>query len=255
MTTQDQPTVNDEDGQKIMNDTTTNSDNMVDQTNGATKRYLAECGTLQPVNNISTEEDRPNPFAVLIDNHKGFSVRRSKKGFLAFKGGRNLETRQTVEEAIASIDEYLERERQVEVARAEQAERQAKLEAETAERARKKLKAVLACIQPIRDFTERQGLKMLQDCLEQLEQEERDRNVPSNWEKLVEMADQIAEKRSSDDGWRTEVGEVDVDKYGVTEHSYYNSDLDGYALHTEYGLQEYIDQFREGWLPEDEEEE
>ena len=255
MTTQDQPTVNDEDGQKIMNDTTTNSDNMVDQTNSATKHYPAECGTLQPVDNNSTDEDRPSPFAVLIDNHKGFSVRRSKKGFLAFKGGRNLETRQTVDEAIASIDQYWEQERQAEMRMAVEAEWQAKRRAEEAERQRKKLQTVFACIQPIREFAERQGLKILRDCLEQLEQEERDRNVPSNWEKLVEMADQIAEKRSSDDGWRTEVGEVDVDKYGVTEHSYYNSDLDGYALHTEYGLQEYIDQFREGWLPGDEEEE
>jgi hypothetical protein len=196
---------------------------------------------------------------VVVENYKGFSVRKCRKGFLAFPksgGGGNLETRSTVEEAIAWIDQYLERERQAAIFRAGLAERQAKLQAEKAEVARQKLEAVLACIQPIRDFTEKHGLKMLQDCLEQLEQEERDRNVPANWEELVEIADQIAEKRSSDDGWGTDqVGEVDVDKYGVTEHRYYNSDFDGYALHTEYGLQEYIDEFKEDFLPEDEEEE
>ena len=181
----------------------------------------------------------------IVENHKGFSVRKCKKGFLAFKDRCQLATQSTVEDAIRSIDDHLERERQAEIARAEQAEWQAKLEAENVERLRMKLEAVLACIQPVRDFVESHGLNVLKDCVQQLELEEQERNVPANWEELVELAERIGEQRCEDEGpdQRDQVGEVDVDKYGVIEHKHWNEYENEYIRTVEYGLQEYIDEF------------
>jgi len=197
---------------------------------------------------------KPEPTAwEIVENHKGFAVRKCKRGFLAFKDGRNLMTQPTVEDAIRSIDEHLERERKAAIARAEQAKWQAELEAENAERQRQAVEAVFACIQPIRDFVEQHGLDMLQSCVGRLEFEECERNVPSNWEELVEIAERIGERHCEGD-WREEVGEVDVDRYGVIEHRYYNSNCDGYASTVEFGLQEYVDAYKEDYLPEDENE-
>jgi hypothetical protein len=187
---------------------------------------------------------------IIVENHKGFSVRKSKKGFLAFRigGGRDLGSRPTVEEAIASIDQYLEQERQAEITRAEKAEELAKERAEEAELARQKLETVLACIQPIRDFTAEHGLAMLRDCGVQLEQEELERNVPANWEELVEIAEEIAGRRS--EGGCEAVYDVGVSKYGVTEElTYERDDYPTYSV--DYTLQEYIDAFRDDWLEEE----
>ena len=192
---------------------------------------------------------------VVVEDHKGFSVRKCKKGFLAFKDGRNLVTQPTVEDAIRSIDEHLEWECKRRLAeekeKAERAIRVAELEKLQAQ----KLAAVLACIQPVRDFVETNGLAMLKDCVDQLGLEEQERNVPANWEELVEIAERIGEKRCEEDHcWQKphrQVGEVDVDKYGVVEHRHWNSDIDDYMTDVEYGLQEYIDEFSEDYLPED----
>jgi hypothetical protein len=200
------------------------------------------------------EEYKPE---IIVENHKGFSVRKSKKGFLAFKisGGRDLGSRPTIEEAIASIDQYLEQERQAEITRAEQAEELAKERAEEVELARQKLETVLAVIQPIRDFVAAHSVATLKDCVEQLDWEERDRNVPANWEELVEIADKIADKRIEYDSgmWRTDVGEVEVTQYGVVEHSHWDQEENDYLVSEEYELQEYIDAFKEDYLEEEDE--
>jgi hypothetical protein len=54
---------------------------------------------------------KPEPTAPeIVENYKGFSVRKCKRGFLAFKDGHNLMTQPTVEDAVRSVDEHLERE-------------------------------------------------------------------------------------------------------------------------------------------------
>jgi hypothetical protein len=204
-----------------------------------------------------SEEQKAVDFAVVLENHKGFSVRKCKKGFLAFKDGRNLCTQPTVEDAIRSIDEQLEWENRRRLAEEERKAEQTLREARLAKEEAQKLVAILACIRPVRNFVESHGLAMLKECVQQLELEERDRNVPANWKELVEVAERIGELRCEEDNWQKpdrQVGEVDVDKYGVVEHRHWNSDADEYMTDVEYGLQEYIDEFSEDYLPQDEEE-
>jgi hypothetical protein len=195
-------------------------------------------------------------YQVVVEDHKGFSIRKCKKGFLAFKTRFQLATQPTVEDAIRSIDEHLEWERQWKLAKErEEAEREIRV-ANAAKLEAQRIAAVFACIQPVRDFVESHGLDMLKDCVRQLDAEERERNVPTNWEELVKIAERIGERRVDiESDWGTDqVGEVDVDKYGVIEHRNWNSDEDEYLRTTEYGLQEYIDEFSEDYLPQDEEE-
>src|SRR5262249_13249946 len=161
-----------------------------------------------------------------------------KKGYLAFRVGcgGNLLTQQTIEDAILSIDRHveweLENERQRKLAEAERAARIAAADKLAAE----KRAAVLACIQPIRDFVEIHGLEMLENCVRQLGLEERERNVPANWVELVELAERIAEERGG--GWGSDSpGDIDVDKYGATEYFDYISEGDYYGRKVEYGLQ------------------
>jgi hypothetical protein len=58
---------------------------------------------------------------IVIENYRGFAVRKAKKGFLAFnieavadeggtveKGHKQLSTRDTIEEAKSSVDRYFE---------------------------------------------------------------------------------------------------------------------------------------------------
>jgi hypothetical protein len=202
---------------------------------------------------------------VVVEDYKGFAVRKCRKGFLAFRigGGRDLGSRSTVEEAIASIDQYLEQERHAEIVRTRQAEEhaeeQAKHAAEKAEQARQKLEAVLACIQPIRDFTDKHGLTMLRDCIERLKHEEAERNVPANWEELAEICQKIAEwrfrKAEDAEPWENQLNEEpDVTKYGVIEETTYTRD-DNPTYTKEYTLQGYIDGFKEDWLEDGGEEE
>jgi hypothetical protein len=183
---------------------------------------------------------------IVIAAHKGFAVRKVKKGYLAFKidgGGRTLPTCATPEEAVTSVDQYLEEERQrVEQERQEQEAREQRWR-EEAERQRFKTETVLACIRPIRDFVAVHGVTTLKDCVEQLDQEERERNVPANWEELAELCAIIGEKRSQND--ETQVGEVEVNEYGVTEFTHWNSREDRHMDSNSYGLQEYIVDFYE----------
>ena len=86
-------------------------------------------------------------------------------------------------------------------------------------------------------------------------QEERERNVPANWEELVAICERIKNKQIENVG----SGEVDVSKYGVIEYTVKDiegdRDVNGKYLTNSgsYGLQEYIDEFKDDWLPEDEE--
>jgi hypothetical protein len=199
---------------------------------------------------------------VVVEDYKGFAVRKCRKGFLAFPKsgpGGNLETRATVEEAVVSIDQHLERERRWKMSMAELAEQQAKRAADNAERERKKLERVIVCIPPIRVFIEKHGLATLRDCVEQLEQEERERNVPANWEELAEICQKIAEwrfrKAEDAEPWENQLNEEpDVTKYGVIEEITYTRD-DNPTYTKEYTLQGYIDGFKEDWLEDGGEEE
>jgi hypothetical protein len=199
---------------------------------------------------------------VVVEDYKGFAVRKCRKGFLAFPKsgpGGNLETRATVEEAVVSIDQHLERERRWKMSMAELAEQQAKRAADNAERERKKLERVIVCIPPIRVFIEKHGLATLRDCVEQLEQEERERNVPANWEELAEICQKIAEwrfrKAEDAEPWENQLNEEpDVTKYGVIEEITYTRN-DNPAYTKEYTLQGYIDGFKEDWLEDGGEEE
>jgi hypothetical protein len=92
---------------------------------------------------------------------------------------------------------------------------------------------------------------MLHQCVECLAQEERDRNVPANWEELVDKCEMIAEARMEQ--WDNHPSDVGVDKYGVTETWETNSYGHDYTDERDYSLEEYIDNF--GDLVEDEEEE
>jgi hypothetical protein len=197
--------------------------------------------------------DRPRPsWEVIIPDYKGYTIRRCRKGYLAFQGGNNLYTCDTVDQAIKSVDRYLEcKERQREADRLQE-EARIQREREDAERERLKREAVLATIAPIRDFVSRHGLDLLRNCVAQLEQEERDRNVPQNWQALVELCERIGEKRTEEetDWGHRSVGEVDVTKYGVTEYYNWNSRADCYLSKVKYGLHEYIDRFGAEYLEE-----
>jgi hypothetical protein len=63
------------------------------------------------------------------------------------------------------------------------------------------------------------------------------------------IRERIPEKRQGNDsGWDDHYGDVedvDITKYGVTEHIGWNSDLETHDSHCEYGLQEYVDRFEE----------
>jgi hypothetical protein len=157
------------------------------------------------------------------------------------------------------VDKHLELERQ----RTEQdrlwQEAREKREREEAERVHQKLKAVLACIQPVRDFTDRLGLNMLRDCLEQLDQEERDRNVPANWQELAEKCERIGEWRlAQSEGsapWENHLdSEPEVTKHGVKEEITYTRD-DHPTYTQEYSLQEYINEFGDDYDEDHQEEE
>jgi hypothetical protein len=184
---------------------------------------------------------------ILIPDYKGFTIRTAKKGYLAFKGGFTLPTQATVQDAVNSVDAHFEWEVKRAAWAEEESARRAQEEREREQKVAEKKRAIFAVIQPVRDFAEIHGLDMLRDCIAQLEQEERERNVPENWEELVEICEQIGQKRGEEQ-WQTNVGDVDVDKYGVTEHLGYNSNMGAYCSKTEYSLQEYINTFKECWL-------
>jgi hypothetical protein len=203
-----------------------------------------------------TEVNEEYKTEIIVENHKGFAVRKCARGFLAFPktgGGGNLATKPTVEEAIATIDQEIELRRRREADETEWRAQHAKRAAEKAEHDRQKLETVLANIEPIRDFTERLGLNMLRDCLTQLEREEQERNVPVNWEELVEICERITDIREGN----AEGGEVAVSKYGVTEHLEHESYGEYYEKDYSYTLQEYIEAYPdeyEKYLEEKEEE-
>jgi hypothetical protein len=190
---------------------------------------------------------------IFIENYKGFRVRKSKKGYCAERigGGMNLGSGPTVEDAVTSVDAHLEWQKEQEAKLAEAARQQAEREAERERKAQLRIEAVLACIEPVRRCVESYGLDMLRDCVKQLEYEEAERNVPANWEELVEKCEQIGECRC--DGWGSDSpGDVDVNRHGVTESYGWNQELDCYAEEIHYGLQEYLDNFESSLEDDDE---
>jgi hypothetical protein len=181
------------------------------------------------------------------------------------KGRKQLATCDTIEEAKASVDRCFEWQAgypQREASRKEEVE---KLQREREERERiareekeRIHQGVLACIQPIRDFVAVNGITMLRQCIECLDQEDRDRNVPANWQELADRCERIGEYLTEHD-WCDNIGQVDVDKYGVTVHSNYdNRHTYDYLTHREYGLEDFIDEynhlFEDGYIVDDEEE-
>jgi hypothetical protein len=208
---------------------------------------------------MSEEQKSEFVIEIVVQDYKGFSIRKAKKGYLAFRGdgrgsGSQLPTCGTVEEAVASVDQYLERERQQAEQNHVRQEEREKRAREEADRQRLKTEAVRACIQPIRDFAAVHGLTMLDDCLQQLKLEEADRNLPANWEELVNKCEGIAERRQEGGGDDSPY-EVSVDKYGVTETWECNSYGHDYTDEYSYGLQEYIDNFPDLVDEKEEEEE
>lgn len=210
---------------------------------------------------MSTEPDKDYKQIIMIEDYKGFAIRKAKKGYLAFKGSRSLPTCDTVEEAVASVDQHIEWERQrVEWNRREQEAREQR-EQEEAERERIKTEAVSACIQAVRDFVRTHGMGLLHDCVNQLDREEDERNVPANWEELVKICEAIAAWRYGEaedsEPWENHLDEEPgVSKYGVIEEITYTRD-DHPTYTREYTLEEYIDdnlEYYKEYLEENEEE-
>jgi hypothetical protein len=189
---------------------------------------------------------------IILEDYKGFTIRECRKGYLAFKAGRQLETCKTIEGAKRSVDSHLEWEvRHAELQRQEKELAEAR-KREEAERERLRTEAILACIQPIRDFVAIHGMEMLQDCVEQLEQEELDRNVPPNWESLVEKCEAIGQWFCEHAVCDEDPSDVEVSEYGVIEYYGYNSNFDTYAFTRKYKLEDYVDEY--GHLVDDEDE-
>ena len=171
---------------------------------------------------------------VTIEEYKGFTIRTSKKGLLAEKSGGNLGSYRTIEQVRQSID------RQIEIGawRKQQQEELAQRKREQEEQEAKKLTEVLAVIPPIREFEKVHGLELLERCVALLKQEERERNVPENWEELANLCECVGDKLS-------EYITIEVSKFGVVEKQGYNSDFDAYAVELEFGLQEFLDRHSE----------